>query len=85
MRVWLALVCVAFALGGCQHYVNLSQQDFDRGHASRYRFSRDNYTCQRNAAFQQAEVGGSDPTGVYNESYSACMERHGYHGSVLPF
>ncbi len=78
MRLWFASICAAFALCGCQHYVELSQLDFDRGNVNRYRFERDNYLCGTKATVQQTRVGGGDPTGVYNDSYSACMEKLGY-------
>ncbi len=67
-----------FCLSGCAHYFYLTAGDFSRGQASDIQFRRDSSQCAVTASVRQNQVGGGDPHGVYNETYTACMTKHGY-------
>lgn len=85
MHRWVLIAAFGLCLSGCTHYANLTPNDFERGHASHRIFSRDNYNCQVHASIAQNEVRGSDPHGVYNDAYVACMEKLGYQTSSVDF
>jgi len=76
----LAIGACLFLLAGCEHYVDLDQDDFLRGNAPPQQFAHDNAACQDRAMIAQASAGGNgDPHGFYNREYRACMQRLGYH------
>ena len=77
---FIAIGISLLLLAGCEHYIDLTQGDFLRGHASPQQFARDNTTCEDRATFAQVSAGGNgDPHGIYNRVYRPCMERLGYH------
>ena len=79
MRALLLAILMVTAVSGCEHYANLTADDFDRGNASRAQFARDNYECQTKAVVHEniaRDVG--DPHGDYNQTYLACMTKRGY-------
>jgi hypothetical protein len=79
MRPFLLAIFMAAAVSGCEHYANLTPDDFDRGGASQVQFARDNYECQTEAVVHEniaRDVG--DPYGDYNQAYLACMTKRGY-------
>jgi hypothetical protein len=79
MRLGIIGVCLLL-LAGCEHYVDLTQNDFLPGKASPSQFSRDSATCQDRAVSARVSAGGNgDPHGIYNREYRACMQRLGYH------
>ena len=76
---WAALGCCVLMLAGCEHYIDLTADDFRPGKASPQQFARDNATCQDKGAVAQSEAGGNgDPHGYYNRAYRACMSGLGY-------
>lgn len=78
MRFRKITVCALFCLSGCTHYSYLTEDDFERGTATRLQFGRDNYECQIEGGVAQNMTGGGDLTGVYNDAYVACMKKRGY-------
>jgi hypothetical protein len=77
---FLAIGACLLLLAGCEHYVDLTEDDFLPGNAAPQQFAHDNTACQDRATIAQTTAGGNgDPHGIYNREYRDCMQRLGYH------